>query len=274
MFSLILQELKFRRNAVFWWGIGLCFFPIVYLGIYPQVAEEMQNLADLEIYKAMGISLGTLEDWIGSIIILFIPLILSIFVIINGTGTLAGEEEDGRLEMLVTLPKPRWQILTAKALALSVASFIIIVIVSIASGLVFISISGQVESELQPEKMILSVLYVWPFVFSMAMISVFLAVFCARRIYASLISAVVLIVSYFGHNLAGSTSALEPIEPFFLFTYLDSTAKGVLEGQASGDVITLLLIGLVAFMLALFFFEHRKLTVGVWPWQRGRLKKK
>ena len=148
MFRLIWQELKFRRNAIIGWGLGLCFFPIVYMGIYPQVAEEMAGLADLEIYQAMGINLGTFADWVGSIIILFVPLIAAIYAVINGTGTLAGEEEDGRLEMVVTLPLPRWQIVTAKAIALTISTIIMFIVVAIASFVVFQAIESQIETEL------------------------------------------------------------------------------------------------------------------------------
>ena len=272
MFRLLWQELRFRRNAITGWGLGLCFFPIVYLSIYPQVAEEMAGLADLEIYKAMGVSLGTFEDWIGSILFLFVPLLISVFAVINGTGTLAGEEEDGRLEMIVTLPLPRWQIVTAKALALSITTFIILLIVSLVSAVVFLSIESQVETDLAAMDLVTRLLATWPLIFSVGMISMFLAAFCSMRRIAALSATVILIISYFGTNLAGSTSALEPFEPFFLFTYLDYTRNAVIEGQQTNDIFVLLGIGAVAFALAVFFFQSRKLTVGAWPWQRGKVE--
>ncbi len=272
MFRLLWQELRFRRNAIIGWGLGLCFFPIVYLGIYPQVAEEMAGFADLEFYQAMGMSLGTFEDWVGSVIFLFVPLLISVFAIINGTGTLAGEEEDGRLEMIVTLPLPRWQIVTAKAIALSIATFLILLIVSLASAAVFLAIESQVETDLAAMDLVIKLLATWPLIFAVAMISMFLAAFCSRRRFAALIAAVILIISYFGSNLAGTTSAIEPFEPIFLFTYLDFSAQGVIEGQQMSDALVLLGIGAVAFVLAIFFFQRRKLTVGAWPWQRGRVE--
>jgi hypothetical protein len=64
---------------------------------------------------------------------------------------------------------------------------------------------------------------------------------------------------------------LEPFTPFFLFTYLDATGTAVIEGQQAGDVAVLIGIGLVSFALALFFFQRRDLTVGMWPWQRARM---
>lgn len=271
MLRLLWQELRFRRNAIIGWGLGLCFFPIVYLGIYPQVAEEMQGLADLEIYQAMGVNLGTFEDWVASILILFVPLLTSVYAVINGTGTIAGEEEDGRLEMIVTLPLPRWKIVTAKAIALSIAAFAILLIVSLASAVVFVAIESQVEAEIGAMGISIALLQTWPLVFAVAMISIFLAAFCSRRRIAALAAAVIMIISYFGSNLAGSTSALEPFEPFFLFTYLASTGTAVTQGQQAGDMLVLIGTGVVAFALALFFFQRRKLTVGAWPWQRGRI---
>lgn len=272
MFRLLLQELKFRWKAIVGWGLGLCFFPLVYIGIYPSVADEMAGLADLEIYQAMGMQLGTFPDWVGSIMLVLLPLVASIYAIINGTGTLAGEEEDGRLEMVVTLPLPRWKIITAKALALSVTILLVLLIVSLAALLVFIGIQDQIDTEIEAVDLMTMVLSTWPFVFAMGMLSIFLATFSPTRRVASLISAAVLAVSYFGSNLAGSTTALEPFEPLFLYTYLDGTGQAVREGQAAGDILVLLGIGAVAFALAVFFFQRRKLTVGAWPWQGAKIE--
>ena len=272
MFRLLVQELKFRRNAILGWGLGLCFFPLMYIGIYPSVAEEMAGLADLEIYQAMGMSLGTFGDWIGSILIVMLPLIAAIYVIGNGTGTLAGEEEDGRLEMLVTLPLQRWQIVTAKALALVISTVLIYLIVSIASWLVFLGIKDQIETDLVGLDMLIAVMSSWPLVFAMSMLAMFLASFCSNRRSATMISTAILVVSYFGSNLAGSTPLLEPFEPFFIFTYLDGTGRAVAEGQDIWNVMVLLTIGVVAFELTLIFFQLRKLTVGAWPWQRGKVE--
>jgi ABC-2 type transport system permease protein len=268
MLRLLWQEIVFRRGALIGWGLGLCFFPVVYLGIYPQVADEMQGLADLELYQALGINLGGLEDWIGSTIIMFVPLLASIYALINGTGTLAGEEEDGRLEMVITLPIPRWQVLAVKALALSIVLFVILFFVSLVSAGVLQSIKSQVETEVTAADLIPALLAAYPLPFAFAMLSLFLAAFCPNRRTAALISTAVVIVSYFGSNLANTVSALEPLKPLLLYSYLDTTANGVVNGQQPGDTLILLAAGLVFFGLALFFFQRRDITVGAWPWQR------
>lgn len=274
MLRLFWQELKFRRNAILGWSLGLCFFPLVYIAIYPSVASEMAGLADLEIYKALGMSLGTFQDWVGSILIVFMPLVASIYAVINGTGTLAGEEEDGRLEMIVTLPLPRWQIVTAKAVALMISAVIMFLVVATVSVFVFQSIESQIETDMAAMDLFSAVMSAYPLVFAVGMIGMFLAAFAPSRRVAGTIAAVILTVSYFGNNLAGSTPVLEPFEPFFLFTYLEGTGKAVMEGQQAGNLLTLTAIGLVSFALAVFFFQRRNLTVGVWPWQRAKVESK
>jgi ABC-2 type transport system permease protein len=272
MFRLIWQEIKFRRGAIIGWGLGLLFFPVVYISLYPSVADEMAGLADLDIYKAMGVNLGTFADWIGSIQIIFLPLVAAIFGITNGTGTLAGEEEDGRLEMLVTLPLPRWMIVTAKAIALNISSFLILLVNAFVTWGIFELIKDQIETEMVGKDLFIAVLSTWPLVFAMSMFAMFLASFCARRRFASIISIGYLILSYFGSNLAASTEVLEPFEPFFLFSYLDQTGPAVISGQQPKDLWVLAGVGVVSFILALIFFQRRRLTVGMWPWQRSKIE--
>ena len=271
MARLIWQELKFRRNAIIGWGLGLCFFPIVYIGIYPSVADQMAGFGDLALYQYMGMSLNTFGNWVGSILLVFMPLIASVYAIINGTGTLAGEEEDGRLEMMVTLPLPRWKIVVAKAIAFSLALFIILLIVATVSVLVFVAIQSQVETDITGIHIFMAVLSIWPLTFAMGMIGLFLAAFAPSRRVALMLAAAVLVVGYLGPNLAASTAALEPFEPFFLFTYLDPAGQAIQNGQGFGDMLVLVLVGLVALALAVFFFGRRNLTVGAWPWQRAKV---
>ncbi len=270
MLRLLWQELLFRRNAIIGWAIGMASFPLVYIGIYPSVEEQMVQFGDLEIYQAFGMQLQTFGDWVGSVLVLMMALIVAIYAIINGTGTLAAEEEDGRLEMIVTLPLARRQIVLAKALALSIATLLIFIFVGLVTILVFESIKSQLNTDLTALDLFRANMDAWPLVFAMAMISIFLAAFSPNRRTAATIASAILIIGYFGNNLAASSSLLEPFEPLFLFTYLDTTAQGVSQGQELADTLLLLGAGLISLLLALFFFQRRDLTVGLWPWQRLR----
>ncbi len=274
MFRLFLHELRARRNGIIGWGIGLSLLPMMYVGLYPDFAEQMegmQELLELPIYQAMGMSMTTFEAYAASTTTNMIPVILSIYAVISGTGTLAGEEEDGRLELIVALPIPRWQIVTVKAAAMSIAIFLILAIASVGAAVTLVGIEGQVETAVSPLDFGLSLMAAWPLVIAIGMISLFLGAFASRRRIASIIAAVIIVVSYFGNNLAGMIESLEALQPFFLFHYFDATETGIIDGQAMGDVLLLTAVAVISFGLALFFFQRRDITVGAWPWTKAKI---
>lgn len=87
-------------------------------------------------------------------------------------------------------------------------------------GGVFRVIESQVATDIVAMDKATVLLGAWPLVFSMAMIYMFLAAFCISLRAAALIATAVHIISYFGSNLIGIVSSVEPFEPLFLHTYL------------------------------------------------------
>ena len=276
MFKLLLQELRSRRYSILGWGFGLCFFPVVYVGLFPTFAEQMgvfNEMLDLPIYQALGMSMGTFEEYMASTVTNLVPLIMSIFTISTATATLVGEEDSGRLELIVTLPIPRWQIVAVKAIALGISSLIILAIVSAGASLTLLAISSQIEAIVTPAEVFLSLLSAWPLVLAIGMVGLFMGTFSPSRRIATGITTVVVLASYLGSNLSGMIDSLNNVKNAFIFTFYDATAKGLTEGQASSDQFTLLLISIIAFGLAVLFFQLRNITVGAWPWQRGIIKR-
>jgi ABC-2 type transport system permease protein len=274
MFRLFLQEMRFRRGAIIGWGLGLCFFPVVYVGLFPSFADQLpdfQAMLDLAIYQALGMSMATFEEYAASTVTNLIPLILAIYAVISGTGTLAGEEDDGRLETIVALPIPRWQIVTVKALALTLALLIILLIVAAGAALTLAFVNQQIATQVTPPRFFSELMASAPLVLAFAMISLLLGAFSPNRRTALALSTVVVLVSYLGSNLAGMIDALEPVRGLFLFHYFEATGEALVQGQQLGNLVVVAMVALVAFTLAVFSFQRRDITVGAWPWQRGKL---
>lgn len=274
MLRLLQQEMRSRRGAIIGWGLGLSFFPVVYLGIYPAFAEQMssfQSLMELPIYQAMGITMASFEGFVASTVTNIVPILLSIYAVIMGVNTLAGEEENGRLELIVALPIPRWQIATVKAIAIGITLFLILVIVSAASALTFMAIESQVETAVTPLALFFSLLAAWPIVMAVGMISLFLGAFCPTRRIAAMIAAVIVVIGYFGSNLAGMLASLEKVQKLFLFYYYDATADALVNGQQTSHMLLLLVVALLAYGLTVYFFQKRNLTVAEWPWRKAKI---
>ena len=271
MLSLFAHELRSRWKAVIGWGIGFTLFGAMYIAVYPEVEEQMADMADLSLYQAMGISMASFEGYIGSVVILFVPLLLGIYAIGTGTKTLAGEEDSGTLELIMARPLSRWQIISVKALAIGIALIVILLIGGLGNAAVLAAVKTGYETTLMPMDLFSAVLTGWPITMAFAMISLFLGAFVPSRRIATIVATVILIASYFGENIAGMVESLKAIKPLSLFTYFDSSATVFTDGATASDVLILLAVAVVFFILALISFQQRSVSVGAWPWQRGRV---
>jgi len=271
MVNLLKQEIKTRWVATLGLGITLALFGTTYITIFPEVEEQIRAIADWEIYQAMGFDMGTFEGFIGSTVVLFIPIVLAIYVIINSTRTLAGEEDDGTLELLLATPLHRWQIVCAKAISIGLSTFAILAIVGAWSGLILNVIKGMVEIEVTSQQLFIAVINGWPLTLVIAMMGLFLGAYLPTQRTAAITLTVFFFVSYFTENFANHVESLSPLEPFSIFTYFDTSANVFREGVQAKDVIILFAIAVVFFVLALLSFQRRNVTVGAWPWQRGTI---
>ena len=204
-------------------------------------------------------------------VLIFLPLLLAIYAIVNGTGTLAGEEDNGTLEPIMALPLPRWQLVMSKAIALGVALLLILLIVGLAMAVSFNTLPGDIDTGgVTSADMIVVALAVWPLVAFFAMFSLFLGAFVPSRRLAAIIATVLLVFGYFGNNLASMVGWLERIQPLLPFYYFDS-ANLMKDGPDPQNTLILLAAGATSLILALVFFQLRNVTVGAWPWQRAQI---
>jgi ABC-2 type transport system permease protein len=269
MGSLLWYELRSRLGVILGWGLGLAAFSALYTSVYPQVAEQMGGFGDLPFSQIMGLSLITFEGYLSSTVINYLSILLGIYAITAGTGTLAGEEENGTLELLVTTRLPRWQLVTAKAIALVVVAFLVLVIGGVGSMLAFNAVADQVETTITGVNVFMAVVYALPVVVALLTIALFAGALLPSRRIALMVMTLVFVVSYFGKNVAQMVESLEWVKPLSLFTYQNTDPAILTEGPAAGDVVVLTGVSFCFFLLALLSFEHRDLTVGRVRWQRG-----
>jgi len=275
MLSLFLLELRSRRSAILGWGIGMAIFAGYIIVLYPEFAEPMaaMNLEDISIYQVLGnfSDFASFTGFVSAEVLTFLPLLLAIYAIVNGTGTLAGEEDNGTLEPLMALPLPRWQLVMSKAIALGLALLLILLIVGLAMAVSLNTLPADVDTGgVTSIDMVVVALAIWPLVAFFAMFSLFLGAFMPSRRIAATVATVLLVFGYFGNNLASLVDWLERIQPLLPFHYLDG-ADLMKNGPDLQNAIILLAAGGISLILALVFFQLRNVTVGAWPWQRAQI---
>ena len=267
MLSLLKYELFSRWSAILGWGIGLSILGIMYIAILPEMGDEMFAIADLSLYQKMGIDLHSFAGILASSVIGIIPVILGIYAIITSTETLAGEEDSGTLELIVAMPLPRWQIVTAKAVAISATTLLIVSIAGTANALMLNAVQASIEIDITPMQLFLATLSAWPLTLTFLMLGLFMATYLPNRRTAALVTTVAFLASYLGEMLTASVQSLEVIRPLPLFYYFDSSAELFANGVQGRDLAVLLGLAALFFALAVASFQRRDITVGAWPWR-------
>ena len=124
--SVFTKTLRDQRRGLIGWSIGTAATVVLMAAIWPSFSDiDIDALlaqypkALLEVFNvtAMSTGAGYLNAELFS---LMLPAIFIIFAVGRGARVLAGEEEDGTLELLVTLPVSRTRILVQKGAALAV----------------------------------------------------------------------------------------------------------------------------------------------------------
>jgi len=272
MFNLFKHELSSRWMSIIGWGIGLTLFSSIYIGVYPDMADEMGSLANLSIYRLMGIDLASFAGYIASIVVQILPVILGVNVIMMATGTLAGEEENGTLELVVAMPLKRWQIVTMKTIALLISIFLIMVIFGAGSALILNMVieSAELTIDIEPIQLFYALIWTYPLMVAIFGISLFMGAFMPSRGSALIVLFTLYMASYLGNSVSAMVESLEWARNISLFSYVNTTATVFTDGLNMTDTGILLGIGLFFFGLALWAFQGRNLTVGQWIWERNQ----
>jgi ABC-2 type transport system permease protein len=274
MLNLILHELRVRRGTIIGWILGLGFFAILYMSFFPALPQEMLNLnlEEVEFYRGMGVmSMATFEGYMLSTVYNFLPLLVAIFGVVIGVGSLAGEEDSGTLELLAALPLSRAQLLLGKAAALALASFGVMLVVALLVLGVFLGLEDQIDTPISGADLFWATLSSWLLALVFITLSLFFSAYLPNRLTALAASVVAVMVSFFGNNLAGMVESLEVIQPV-LPNYYTARIVRMLSGEVVwNEMLALAGMALVFLVLALLSFQRRNLTIGAWPWQRARM---
>jgi ABC-2 type transport system permease protein len=130
-----------QRRSLALWSLALAAIATMYIGIYPAMGVEdmsamVENLPEAMVNAFGYDEIATPAGYITSTVYgLLGPILLSVFAIATGTRLVAGQEEDGTLELELTAPVGRARVLLERlgALWLNVAVLVgVLMVVTIA----------------------------------------------------------------------------------------------------------------------------------------------
>jgi ABC-2 type transport system permease protein len=260
--DLVRKELRDQRRALTGWGIGLSAMVLMYSSFWPSVRDNADQFASYlddipdALRSVIGeLSLGTPVGYLQSELFSFLgPALILVFAIGAGARSLAGEEEQGTLDLLVVMPITRRMIVVQKfagmaltALGIGVVLWISVVVVGRLFGL-DVAIPDIAAATLH--LLLLGVAF--------GAIAMFLGAWHGRRALAigvtSALAVGTFILNAFAPTVDGFAWAAR-LSPFFYYGDSLPLRNGLHIGHASA-LVALAVVALIATVAA---FDRRDL---------------
>jgi ABC-2 type transport system permease protein len=264
MLTIFSYSLSRLRGQIIGWGLALSVLGGYLVGFYDTFAGQKEQLSQLmqnyppELMAMFGgmTDIFTPHGFLNVEFFSYMPLILGIFAILNGSGLLAGDEESGKLDLIAAHPLSRTALFMGRALSFVVATLVILLVIW--SG--FSLIAPGTTLDISPAEMALPFISLFAILLLFGMLAVLFSMALPSRRLAAMAVGLVLVFSFFLTAFASLDSKLETVANFSpLEYYQGGNAIIGIEWTSIGG-----LLGFAVFFLVLawWFFEQRDIRVG------------
>jgi ABC-2 type transport system permease protein len=135
--NTLLKTIRDRRRSLVYWTFGLLLLALTIELTYPAIRDSqpaiqqfMNKALPENLSSAFAYDLnkyGTPAGYLNMEMFFFLaPVLILVFTIGFGTGAIAGEEEKGTLDLLLSFPLPRWRQVVEKAAAMVILALVLV----------------------------------------------------------------------------------------------------------------------------------------------------
>jgi ABC-2 type transport system permease protein len=273
-------SLRRYRGQIIGWGLILSLLVLLIVGIYDSVAAQSDQLSSLvagyppELMAFFGMNdvesiFYSAEAFLAMEYFSFMPVVLGIYAVLMGSGLLASDEEEGKLDLILAHPISRTRLFWGRLLAFLVSILSILAIQWVAFMV------SQNFSTLELGALELA----WPFLSLAAVLFLFgkmallLSMILPSRRMAAAASGVALVGSYFLTSLARIQESLEAFARFSPLNYYQG--QEAFHDFDGGWWIGLMVVGVIFSLIAWWRFVRRDIRVGgEGGWDVGPLRRR
>ena len=252
------------RGQIIGWGIAMFLLGLMMVSFYDTVAKQQEQFNELlksyppEMMAFFGdiSAFATPEGYLSTEYFSLMPLILGIFVVLSGSGLLAGDEEKGTLDLILAHPVSRTSLFMGRLLALVLATIIVLAI-----GWLGIIVSmSQSSMDVGWGRMALPFLSLLAVLTIFGMLALLLSLLLPSRRMSAMAAGLALVASFFITGLGRISDSLKTLAKLSPLNYYQS---GYAISGLNGEWLGGLLAAAVVFAaLAWWRFERRDIRVG------------
>lgn len=262
--TIFMNTLRRNWRSALYWGISIALLGLYVIVVIPDI-DVLQQYAGLinnmppVLLNALGISdttqVATPEGFLAIGFFGYIMLVLAAYGVIAGLNVTANDEDRGTLDLVLSLPIPRWRVVLERFLA-----FALIIVFMLALTAVSMALVAQTNSGVQFDsgKIIVGVVNMLPGSLTVLAFTTFAGALVRSRSTAAAVAAGFVVLSYFIDFIgnAASETAAAALRVLSFFRYYDG-GHIMSTGLQWGNVLVLVVASAVLIVGSLWFFQHR-----------------
>ncbi len=262
--AIFAETLRRNWKTAIYWGLGIGF--MVWLQIIivqdttmiTQTAEIMESMPPFLLQMLGGTSdmqfLATPDGYLALQFFGFILLVFAFYAAVAGLNITANDEDSGIMDVFLSLPIIRWQLVLTRGLAFALLSALVIAVTLICMLIGFAMVPGIFNIE----HMILATFNILPATLVVLTFTAMAAAVIRRKGGAMALTAAFIIGSYMLDFLAKAApdTILGTLQKLSFFAYYDS-ASVVQHGLSPVNILILLAASAIFAIIAMWRYQHR-----------------
>jgi ABC-2 type transport system permease protein len=250
-------DLRLRRRSTIGYAVGMAVYMFVIVALYPSFKDDASlndftkgNSTLAALFGASG-SLTSPVGWLNANAYSnFLPLIVLVITLGYGASCLAGQDEDGTLSLVVTLPFTRRQLVGQKSLTLLLAALPTVV------ATLAVSLIGRgFELTVDPWHLVGATVAIFLLGVDLGALAMLIGAMTGGRSEALGIGSGVAAAMYLISSLAPATDWVKPLR--FLSLFYWSVGNGQLEnGVSLGSLVVLIVVAVALVVASATAFER------------------
>ena len=261
--TVLTKTLRDQRRALSWWSLGSVLTVLMYSAFWPSVhanagqfSRYIEKLPEAIRNMMGGANFGTPEGYVQTeLFSLLGPILLLVYAIGAGARAVAGEEEGGTLDLLLSAPVSRRRVLLDKFGSMVWATLLLGAVMCLS-----LMVLGPVyDLHLPLQGLAAATLNLFLLALAFGVIALSVGAATGSRSVAVGLSSGLAVITFVLNTLAPSVDALRPFRFLSTFHYYSGHAP-LTHGWGGMDILVLAGISAVALVIGLITFERRDLA--------------
>ncbi len=261
--AIFIKTLRDGYKSILGWGLVLGMFGFLTVLLYPTVRdfEGLEALLDsmppaLKALTGSAEDFASLEGMLATKFFSMGPLVLAVYAVQFAATGITGEEKRGTMDLLMSTPVTRRQVIAEKFLGFVVSLFVVLLLsfLGVMAGTLFTP-----DIDMSPVRIFEATANLAPIAMTFGALTFLLSVTTPPRISGGMVAVGAAVAFYMLYLLGRMSSVLEPLQVVNPFYY--HGMRTIFDGMNWGNVLVLLVASGALFGATLYSFQRRDLNV-------------